>query len=87
MNNLHKLQAGNPWIVDNVAMVPVERYFLYSEKGSSGCWFAAQKAPHAIIICDDTGIRAFNLQAREISLSQLAQDVPNLDAILAPFAR
>ena len=84
---MDKLQAGTPLVAGKFTLVPIERFFIHTEKGSTGHWLAAHKEPHAIIICDANGIRAFNLEAKEVSLEHLAQAVPNLDAILASLTQ
>ena len=80
---MDNLQAGKPLVADKLTLVPIERFFIHAERGSTGYWLAAHKEPHAIIICDANGIRAVNLEAKEVSLVRLAQAVPDLDTILA----
>ncbi|MCI0504814.1 MAG: hypothetical protein L0Z73_01765 [Gammaproteobacteria bacterium] len=83
---MDKLQAGKPLAVGNFTLVPIEHFIMHTGKGRTGCWLAAHKEPYAIIICGTHGIRAFNLEAKEVSLEHLAQAIPDLGAILAPIA-
>jgi hypothetical protein len=66
-----------------VTLLPIEYIAIQSGKGSAGYWFASHKEPHAIIICGTYGIRAFNLEAKEVSLDHLAQTAADLASILA----
>ena len=84
---MDKLQAGKPLVVGKFTLVPIERFLLHTEKGCTGYWLAAHKELHAIIISDTQGIRALNLQAKEVSLEQLTKAVPNLDAILVSLSQ
>lgn len=87
MDNIQKLQAGKPCVAGKISVLPIERLFIHFEKGTAGYWLAAQKEPHAIIICDSHNVRAFNLQAKEMSLEHLTQTIPGLDVILASLAQ
>ena len=79
---MDKLQAGKPLVAGKITLLPIERFLMHTEKGFTGYWLTAHKELHAIIISDTHGIRAFNLQAKEVSLEQLTQAVPNLDTLL-----
>jgi uncharacterized spore protein YtfJ len=80
---MDKLQAGKPLAVGNFTLVPIEHFIMHTGKGRAGCWFTAHKEPYAIIICGTHGIRAFNLEAKEVSLEHLAQTAADLASILA----
>ena len=76
------LRACSPLHVDGVTLVPIERVALQSEMGSAGAWFSVAKQPYALIVRDAAGIRTVNIGAA-VSLGELRETVPKLDALLA----
>ena len=80
---MEELRIGNPMIVGEVTLVPIERCFIQSYTGEMVCWLSGLKDPFAIIVCDAIGMRAFDTEATEISVESLMQKVPNLCAVLA----
>ncbi len=83
---MDELRAGNPMVAGEVTFVPIERCFIQSYTGDMGCWLSGLKEPFAIIVCDATGIRAFDTEATEISVESLMQKIPDLGAVLAPMS-
>jgi len=83
---MDKLRAGNPLLADQVTLVPIERWVIHSGTGDMGCWLSGLKEPFAIIVCDETGIRAFDTHATEVTIESLIQQVPDLGAVLAPWS-
>ena len=80
---MEELRVGNPMIVGEVTLVPIERCFIQFYTGEMGCWLSGLKDPFAIIVCDAIGMRAFDTEATEISVESLMKKVPNLCAVLA----
>ena len=80
---MDKLLVGKPLIAGQSSLVAIERLYIHSEKGTAGYWIAAQKELHAIIICDTNGIRAVDLNSKEVSLAELIKNIPQLDTALA----
>jgi hypothetical protein len=83
---MDELRAGNPMVAGKVTLVPIERCFIQSETGDTGCWLSGLKEPFAIIVCDAIGIRAFDTEAQEISVESLIQKIPDLRVVLAPLS-
>jgi len=83
---MDELRAGNPVVAGKVTVIPIERCFIQSDTGDMGCWLSGLKEPFAIIVCDKTGIRAFDTEATEISIESLIQKIPDLGAVLAPLS-
>ena len=79
---MDKLIAGKPINIGKVTLLPIERYAIHSGKGSAGYWLTAHIVPHAIVIRDSRGIRAINLETKELSLDVLNEAVPGLREIL-----
>ena len=80
---MDELRAGNPMVAGEVIIVPIERCFIQSVTGDMGCWLSGLKEPFAIIVCDAIGIRAFDMEAIEISVEFLIQKIPDLGSVLA----
>ena len=77
------LRAGKPLVEGEVTIVPIERCYMQSIPGDIGCWLYGLKEPFAIIIFDQTGVRAYDKAAIEISVASLIQKIPDLSAVLA----
>jgi hypothetical protein len=58
--------------------------FRYSKKNSS-CRLYGSIDPIAVIVCGPHGIFALDMDAKLIVLDQLREELPELDAIIAPF--
>ena len=82
---MDELRAGNPLVAGDVTLVPIERCFIQSNTEDMGCWLSGLKEPFAIIVCDATGIRAFDMEATEIPVESLIHKIPNLGTVLAPM--
>lgn len=77
------LRAGTPFAVGGVTLLPIERIVVHAQQVRTGLWFSAAKEPHALVVRDADGIRAFTAGAARVSLEQLRKKIGNLDALLA----
>jgi hypothetical protein len=77
------LRAGVPLAVGGVTLLPIERVIMHSDHGHIGAWFSAAKEPYALVVRDADGIRAFDANATRVSIEQLRDTIPELDAALA----
>ena len=82
---MSELRVGSPVTIGEVSIIPVERVRVYSNKMSQGYWLYGLKEPVAMVISDPQGVKAVDMQACELSLSELVRDAPDLEAILAGF--
>ncbi len=76
-------RVGESITAVNITLLPVEKVLIRSSKGDAGTWVQASKEPFAIIIRDDKGVRALDMCANSVSLEELHQKIPDLDALLA----
>ena len=76
------LRAGTPVHVGGVTLIPIEHVVLRSEMGIVGAWFSVAKQPYALIVRDGAGIRTVDINVA-ISLGELRERIPELDALLA----
>ena len=80
---MDELRACNSMVVGEVTIIPIERCFFQTVTGDMGCWLSGLKEPYAVIVCDAIGgIRAFDMEAIEISVESLIQKIPNLCTVL-----
>jgi len=79
---MDELRTGNPLVMGEVILVPIERVFIQSDTVDMGCWLSGFKEPFAIIVCDAIGIRAFDTEATEIPVESLVQKIPDLRKII-----
>jgi hypothetical protein len=76
------LRAGSPVHVGGVTLVPIEHVVLRSVMGIFGAWFSVAKQPYALIVRDAAGLRTVDIDVA-ISLEELRERIPELDALLA----
>jgi hypothetical protein len=77
------LQATTSLTVGSVTLLPIERVVRQFASGDAHGWFLLAKEPHALVVRDAGGIRVVDTSAMPVSLDQLREKVPGLDAALA----
>lgn len=80
---MEALRAARPVTVGDVTLIAIEHTGIHSNRGEAGYWLSAFKDAHAVIVCDASGIRAFDAEAAEIELTVLVQKIPGLGRLLA----
>jgi len=78
------LTAGAPIFVGSVTLLPIERVVMHADMATTGAWFSVVKQPYALVVRDANGIRTLNIGAAAVSLEQLREKIPTLDALLVP---
>jgi hypothetical protein len=79
---MEELRAGNPLILADATLVPIECYWIQADSGNMGCWLTGVKEILAVVVCDAAGIRAFGIDSAEVAVDGLIQKTPNLFDIL-----
>ena len=79
------LTAGAPIRVGSVTLLPIERVVIRTDMAATGAWFSVAKQPYALVVRDANGIRTVDIDAAAVSLEQLREQIPGLDAMLAPM--
>lgn len=76
-----------PVTVFDVTLIPVVRICTYGNGNGNktGYWLSGNKEPLAIINCNASGVRVFNMKASEMPLDSLLQNIPDLNEVLAPY--
>jgi len=74
------LRVGTPFTVGPITLLPIERVV---RRGRAHAWFSLAKEPYMLVLRDTGGIRAVDTDANSVSLEQLREEVPGLDAVLA----
>ena len=77
------LQAGTPLTVGGVTLLPIEHIVIHATKGNIGAWVSVAKEPYALIVRDSNGVHMLDTDVADVSLAQLRESVPGLDALLA----
>ena len=62
---MNDLRVGNPLVIGDVTLVPIERCVLHAHVSDSGCWLSGFKEPVAIIVWDALGFRALDIRPKE----------------------
>jgi hypothetical protein len=78
-----KFQTGVPFTVGSVTLLSVERVVTLEGGGDRLAWFSMTKEPYALVVRDASGIRVIDASAIAVTLDQLREKTPDLDAVLA----
>lgn len=62
----------------------VESAEVQCNKGNVGCLMYANVEPIAVIVCGVDGAYALDMYSERTDLEQLRQQIPELDAVIAP---
>ena len=82
MSDLH---MGKPISLNGTNIIPIEKVYLGKYALRKGYWLYGSKEPVSIVVCDAHGVKAFDIQAHGLSLTELISKVPGLEAVLAEF--
>ncbi|MDH5473387.1 MAG: hypothetical protein OEY61_11075 [Gammaproteobacteria bacterium] len=74
-----------PVTVAGITLIPVVRVGLYSHDSEMGGGLAGNKEPLAIILCDQQGVHAWDINSSDIAMSLLLEKIPGLNTILAAY--
>jgi hypothetical protein len=77
------LHLGAPMTVGAVTLLPIERVVVHSTIGGACAWLAASKEAYALVVRDDGGTRAIEMNGVSVSLESLRERIPGLDLALA----
>ena len=83
---MSRLLAGTPLTHNGVTVIPIEKIDVCGRDMKCGYWLYGSKKAEAVVICDLQGIRAFDMQANELSLKELIKDVNGLNGLLKKWA-
>ncbi len=76
---MDQIITESPIIVSEITLLPVVR--CHQQRHNDG-WFIAGKEPLAIIICDNNGAHAIDINASAIAMSDLLLKLPELESTL-----
>ena len=82
---MSELGMGKPICVNGTNIIPIEKVYLRNYAFRTGYWLYGSKEPVSIVVCDAQGVRALDMQAHELSLTELIRKVPGLEAVLEEF--
>ena len=68
-----------------LTLIAIESVDFQRSKMGSSCLLHGNIKPIAVVVCGPDGIYALDMEAKAIIFEQLRQDIPELDAIIAPF--
>ena len=66
-------------------LIAIEAVDFQQNKTTSSCRCHGNIEPLALIVCSPAGINALDMEAKHITLDQLVQNIPKLDAMIAAF--
>lgn len=76
------VRAGRPLRVGSVTLFPIVRVVVRAERAGGAAWVFAAREPYALIVRDADGLRAVTI-GETVSLEQLRERIPGIDAVLA----
>ncbi|MGA1842742.1 MAG: hypothetical protein ACMUIU_19160 [bacterium] len=79
---MNKLCLGTPRNIAELVIIPVERINISSHKIKKGIWFHGSKEIAALVIYTPYNLSAFDIDGQELSVEELACDVPGLKEFL-----
>ncbi len=80
---IDRVRAAMPLRVGSLTLLPIERVVVHSGRGARGAWASASVEPYALVVRDAGGIRLVDIGAVAVSLEDLRERIPGLDALLA----
>ncbi len=83
-SRIDMLRAATPVRIGPVSLLPIERVMLDAGRCAPApmAWVSAALEPYAVIVRDALGIRVIDVGAGAVSLEQLRERIPGLDAML-----
>jgi uncharacterized spore protein YtfJ len=82
---MSELRMGKPIRLRGTNIIPIEKVYLSNYPLRKGYWVYGSKEPVSIVVCDVRGVRALDIQAHGLSLTELIRKVPGLEAVLEEF--
>jgi uncharacterized spore protein YtfJ len=82
-SRIETVRAAMPLRVGPSTLLPIERVVVHSGRGARGAWAHATVEPYALVVRDAGGIRVIDIGATAVSLEDLRERIPGLDALLA----
>ena len=82
---MSELRMDKPICVNGTNIIPIEKVSVRSSALRKGYWLYGSKEPVSIVVCDAHGVKALDIQAHGLSLTELIREVPGLEAVLAEF--
>jgi uncharacterized spore protein YtfJ len=82
---MSELRMGKPICLSGTNIIPIEKVCLSNYPLRKGYWLYGSKEPVSIVVCDAHGVRALDIQAHGMSLTELIREVPGLEAVLAEY--
>jgi hypothetical protein len=87
---MNKLRLGTPRNIAELMIIPVERINISAHKMKKGVWLYGSKEIAALVIYTPSNLYAFNIDGQELSVEELACEVPDLKEFLegqTPFCK
>ncbi len=80
-------RVGAPLRVEGVTVRAIERVVRLSGSGRAGAWLSLSLQPCALVVRDAAQARVVAIGDSDVSLPQLREKIPSLDAILVSDSR
>ncbi len=81
-SRIDMLRAATPVRIGPVSLLPIERVMVHRGRCALVAWVSAALEPYALIVRDPLGIRVIDVGTGTVSLEQLLERIPGLDALL-----
>jgi len=78
----NKVAIGSPVAVGEITIIPITRLSLNCGQSKGGALFFGSQQPTHIIIISPSITSAFRITGEQVSLDQLAQEVPNIQKVV-----
>lgn len=58
---MEALCAARPLAIGDVTLITIESSTIHSKMGDAGVWLSGFKHTYAVVVCDTSGFRAFDM--------------------------
>ncbi len=82
MTSMDKIEIGKAIRVKDQMLVPIERTSIVHDTNERGCWCHGSKQLIALVVQTASGIQAFDMEAGPITMRELKNTVPEIEAYL-----
>lgn len=82
---MNTLRASEIFNDSRLMLIAIESVDFRYSKTNTVCRMVGNIEPIAVIVCAPDATYALDMEAKPAALEKLRQDIPELDAIIAPF--
>ena len=75
-------RVGQPTIIGEIIIIPLEEVYLYCDKREDGIWAYALKQPVGVVVISPQFKRAIDIQGEKLDLNTCIQEFGGLQQVI-----